>query len=65
MRLIYERAYFIGNAFSTAAYFRKRLIFESGLITRGYGIQFWRFLTKQRNLISGQKKLADWHSLGR
>ena len=28
MRLIYERAYFIGNAFSTAAYFRERLIFE-------------------------------------
>ena len=26
MRLIYERAYFIGNAFSTAAYFRERLI---------------------------------------
>ena len=27
MRLIYERAYFIGNAFSTAAYFRERTTF--------------------------------------
>ena len=37
MRLIHERAYIIGNAFSTAAYIRERLIFESGLLSRGYG----------------------------
>ena len=38
MRLIHERAYIIGNAFSTAAYIRERLIFESGLLSRRYGI---------------------------
>ena len=38
MRLVYERAYFIGKAFSRAAWFRKRLVFESGLNRRAYGM---------------------------